>query len=60
MQEILDQADELADRVEAYEPSPDDEIDAAEFPSNRREARSASTTRLPSPCEDHGAIERGS
>lgn len=31
MQKILDQADELAARLEGYEPSPDDEIDVAEY-----------------------------
>lgn len=30
-QEILDQADELAAKLEGYEPSPDDEVDVAEF-----------------------------
>ena len=31
MQEILDQADELAAKLEGYEPSPDDEVDVAEY-----------------------------
>jgi hypothetical protein len=30
MQEILDHADELAQKLEDYEPSPDDEVDVAE------------------------------
>lgn len=31
MQEILDQADDLAAQLEGYEPSPDDEVDVAEY-----------------------------
>jgi hypothetical protein len=31
MQEILDHADELAKRFEDYEPSPDDDVEVAEF-----------------------------
>jgi hypothetical protein len=31
MQEILDHADDLAKRFEDYEPSPDDEVDVAEY-----------------------------
>ena len=31
MQEILDHADDLAKRFEGYEPSPDDEVDVAEY-----------------------------
>jgi len=31
MQDILDHADELAKRFEDYEPSPDDEVDVAEY-----------------------------
>ena len=31
MQEILDQADDLAAKLEGYEPSPDDEVDVAEY-----------------------------
>lgn len=31
MQEILDHADELAQKLEDYEPSPDDEVDVAEY-----------------------------
>lgn len=31
MQEILDHADDLAKRFEDYEPSPDDEVEVAEY-----------------------------
>jgi len=31
MQEILDHADELARHLESYDPSPDDEVDVAEY-----------------------------
>ncbi|MCU0268045.1 MAG: hypothetical protein MUF83_05290 [Acidimicrobiales bacterium] len=31
IQEILDHADELADELEAFDPSPDNEVDVAEY-----------------------------
>lgn len=31
IQDILDHADDLADQLEAFEPSPDDEVDVAEY-----------------------------
>lgn len=41
IQQILDEADELADRCEAYEPSPDDERSVAEYLLKRAAAQKA-------------------
>ena len=41
IQQILDEADELADRCEAYEPSPDDERPVAEYLLKRAAAQQA-------------------
>lgn len=45
VQDILDHADELAQRFEDYEPSPDDEVGAAEYLLSRAVVARARTER---------------